>query len=49
MEQNVLEPIRDIQADYIIHAASYADPRSYALYPAETILINVIGVIADLI
>ena len=29
--------------DFIIHAASNADPRSYALYPTETLLTNVLG------
>ena len=29
--------------DYIIHLASNADPRSYALYPAETIITNILG------
>lgn len=43
IEQNIMEPITGIEADYIIHAASNADPKSYALYPAETILINVLG------
>lgn len=33
----------NIQYDYIVHGASNADPRNYALYPAETMLINVIG------
>lgn len=29
--------------EYIVHAASFADPKSYGIHPAETILINVIG------
>ena len=41
--QNVIDPIAIESLDYIIHAASNADPRSYALYPVETILTNVIG------
>lgn len=42
--QNVCEPFDcNYQFDYIINAASFADPKSYALYPVETILINVIG------
>lgn len=42
--QNVCDPIRDEDNyDYIIHAASFADPKSYALYPVETILVNVVG------
>lgn len=32
-----------IEFDYIIHAASNADPKSYSLYPVETITTNVIG------
>ena len=32
-----------IKFDYIIHAASNADPKTYALYPVETILTNVCG------
>ncbi len=43
LAQNIMEPITDLQVDYIIHAASNADPKSYALYPAETILINILG------
>lgn len=41
--QNVVDPIAIEGLDYIIHAASNADPRSYALYPAETILTNIMG------
>lgn len=33
----------DVVFDYIIHAASNADPKMYALQPAETIITNVIG------
>lgn len=29
--------------DYIFHAASNADPKSYALYPSETLLTNILG------
>lgn len=32
-----------IQFDYIIHGASNADPKSYALQPVETILTNIVG------
>lgn len=32
-----------IRADYIIHAASNADPVSYATKPVETILSNIVG------
>lgn len=35
----------DEKYDFIIHLASNADPRSYALYPAETITTNVCGII----
>lgn len=41
--QNITETFSIDNMDYIIHAASNADPKSYALYPAETILTNVIG------
>ena len=33
----------NLQFDYIVHAASNADPKSYALYPAETLLTNILG------
>lgn len=41
--QNITEAFYIENLDYIIHAASNADPKSYALYPAETILTNVLG------
>lgn len=41
--QDVVNPIDIIGLDYIIHAASNADPTSYALFPVETILTNVLG------
>lgn len=41
--QDVIEPITIENLDYIIHAASNADPRSYALYPVETINTNILG------
>ena len=41
--QDVIEPISIDSLDYIIHAASNADPKSYALYPSETILTNILG------
>lgn len=41
--QDIVEPITIEGLDYIINAASIADPRSYALYPVETILTNVMG------
>ncbi|MBE6789243.1 MAG: NAD-dependent epimerase/dehydratase family protein [Ruminococcaceae bacterium] len=41
---DICQPIDGInEIDYIIHGASNADPRSYSLYPAQTLLINVIG------
>ena len=42
LAQDIRQPIVG-DYDFIIHAASNADPRSYALYPAETLLTNVIG------
>lgn len=41
--QSVTEPIEIEGLNYIIHAASNADPKSYALYPVETIITNVLG------
>lgn len=44
IEQDVCEEIKlEETVDYIISAASNADPRNYALYPAETILTNILG------
>lgn len=44
IEQDIRTPLdSQISYDYIIHGASNADPRSYALYPVETILINLEG------
>lgn len=48
---NVIPVVQDIAApldmeneyDYIIHGASNADPKSYAVQPVETILTNIIG------
>ena len=46
IEQDIRNPLNmDIEVDYIIHGASNADPRNYALYPAETMLINLQGII----
>lgn len=46
IEQDVRKPLpEDVQFDYIFHGASNADPRSYALYPAETMLINIEGAV----
>lgn len=41
--QDVANTIHVRNLDYIIHAASNADPHTYALYPAETIITNVLG------
>ena len=41
--RNINDPIIIEDLDYIVHAASSADPYSYAKYPVETILTNVIG------
>lgn len=42
--QDITAPLNnDSHYDYIIHAASNADPVSYAKYPVETILTNVDG------
>ena len=44
VEQDIQKPLdRSIQYDYVVHGASNADPRNYALYPAETMLINITG------
>lgn len=44
IEQDISCPLScNIPVDYIIHAASNADPQNYSLYPAETILTNVCG------
>ena len=41
--QDVTEPITIENLNYIVHAASNADPKNYAIYPVETILTNVLG------
>ncbi len=33
----------DFNCDYIIHLASFSDPKNYATYPVETMLMNFIG------
>ncbi|MBO5371394.1 MAG: NAD-dependent epimerase/dehydratase family protein [Lachnospiraceae bacterium] len=44
VEQDVSQPFDDnIHVDYIVSAASNADPASYAKYPVETILTNILG------
>lgn len=45
IEHDIRNPLcLDIELDYIIHGASNADPRNYALYPVETMLITLDGV-----
>lgn len=42
--QDITQPLDEsLSVDYIIHAASNADPVSYSLYPAQTLLTNVYG------
>lgn len=42
--QDINEPLNcNIEFDFIVHAASNADPKNYAIYPAKTILTNIIG------
>ena len=44
LAQDICAPIMcDIAPDYVVHAASNADPRTYALHPAETLLTNIRG------
>ena len=44
VEQDIINPLdKKIEYDYIIHAASNADPKSYTLQPVETTLTNVLG------
>lgn len=46
IEQNICSPINDnLNFDYIIHAASNADPINYAKYPVETMKTNLLGII----
>ena len=41
---DITKPLADgLSFDLIIHAASNADPRTYALYPVETIQTNILG------
>lgn len=41
---DVSKPLsEELELDYIIHAASNADPKSYAIYPSETLLTNILG------
>lgn len=41
---DICMPLEDSSCiNYIIHAASNADPVSYALYPVETLLTNILG------
>lgn len=42
--QDVCKPLDEsVHYDYIIHTASNADPRTYAIYPVETVQTNIIG------
>jgi len=42
--QDITKPlVTERNIDFIVHAASNADPISYSLYPAETILTNIYG------
>ena len=46
VEQDICNPLdASLDVDYIIHGASNADPRNYALYPTETMLTNLYGTI----
>lgn len=46
IEQDICYPINDnLNFDYIIHAASNADPINYAKYPVETMKTNLLGII----
>lgn len=46
VEQDICSPINDtFDFDYIIHAASNADPINYAKYPVETMKTNMLGII----
>lgn len=43
-EHDLINPLSiNEKIDYIIHAASNADPKQYALFPVETILTNING------
>ena len=42
--QDIVDSLDDtIEYDWIIHGASNADPKMYAVQPVETILTNIIG------
>lgn len=44
IETDIRQPLNDnIDFDFIIHGASNADPRNYALFPVETMLITLEG------
>ena len=44
IEQDIVDRLKTKdRIDYIIHTASYADPKKYSLYPVETILTNIYG------
>lgn len=47
--QDVSEPLdKALELDYIVHLASNADPRSYSLYPAQTLMTNINGALGVL-
>ena len=44
LAKDITKPLDDDRSfDYIVHAASNADPGTYALYPVETVQTNIIG------
>lgn len=44
LAKDITKPLDDDKTfDYIVHAASNADPGTYALYPVETVQTNIIG------
>ena len=44
IEQDVLDSIKiEQKVDYIIHAASNADPKSFSEYPVDTMMANIFG------
>lgn len=45
LQQDINKPIVEFsnRVDYIIHAASYADPINYAQKPVDTVMTNVLG------
>lgn len=44
IEQDLTKPFTlDVKADYVIHGASYTDPKGYASHPIETMTVNFEG------